>query len=50
MALKGDGKAALIALPGEKEARLEGTLMVFSGRHRTVAVVGGAACYDALES
>jgi hypothetical protein len=48
MALKGDGKAALMALPGEKEARVGGTFMVFSGRHRTV--VGGAACYDNSES
>jgi hypothetical protein len=49
MALKGDGKAALIALPGEKEVRLGGTFMVVSGRHRTV-VGGGAACYEASES
>jgi hypothetical protein len=48
MALKGDGKAALIALPGEKEARLGGTFMVFNGRRRPV--VGGAACYDDSES
>jgi hypothetical protein len=39
MALNGDGKAALIALPGEKEARLGGTFMVFDGRHRTVHVM-----------
>lgn len=49
MALKGDGKAALIALPGEKEVRLGGTFMVVSGRHRTV-VGGGAACYGDSES
>ena len=48
MALKGDGKAALIALPGEKEVRLGGTFMVVSGRHRTV-VGGGAACYEDSE-
>jgi hypothetical protein len=49
MALKGDGKAALIALPGEKEVRLGGTFMVVSGRHRTV-IGGGAACYEDSES